>query len=357
MRLPTWLQSSSNLSLVFLAIASLVLLVLVIVLFIDTLRTPDREIARPDPQPHDVRIMAWVYPGEPGCDAPDEYRDGRQIDVLKPEYFTLTDAGVLELLTEERVGCNGYSRDAVLDIQSHSEEQYVTVSGEPTGMRNLFATTERRDAALATLVGFVEEYDFTGVEIDFEGFGEWSSADYEQYKRFLYDLGTELHTRGRKLMVDVPPISNETEQSYYLLKYEDLATLPVDYIVIMAYDHQFDHGAGTPIAPNTWVKDIIRHAQATIPDHERIVIGIPSYGYRGETDDFEIIRTSYDYLRQYDQYTRSSRDPSSYEKIWHYNASTYVAIDTVALNLKRNLVVNAGITNISVWALGGNAWF
>lgn len=34
-----------------------------------------------------LHTMAWLYPGEPGCNAQNEYRDGRKIDVLKPEFL------------------------------------------------------------------------------------------------------------------------------------------------------------------------------------------------------------------------------------------------------------------------------
>ena len=37
--------------------------------------------------------MAWVYPGAPSCAASNEYSDGRILDVLKPEYFSIMRAG------------------------------------------------------------------------------------------------------------------------------------------------------------------------------------------------------------------------------------------------------------------------
>ncbi len=63
----------------------------------------------PPPTTGKAQVMAWIYPGPPGCHAAQEYTDGRGIDTLKPQYYTLADTGVLELLTVTNSGCNAYS--------------------------------------------------------------------------------------------------------------------------------------------------------------------------------------------------------------------------------------------------------
>lgn len=65
-------------------------------------------------------VQAWIYPGPPACDAQAEYADGRAIDVLKPEYFTVAADGSLRLLEEADLGCNGYSADNAAHVRSHS---------------------------------------------------------------------------------------------------------------------------------------------------------------------------------------------------------------------------------------------
>jgi spore germination protein YaaH len=338
------------------------ILVTTLAIAVIALITQDRPLPLlpPTPEPPalpDALIMAWVFPGEPGCNAPQEYRDGRRIDVLKPEYYTVEQTGSLRLRTEEADGCNAYSPENVEDIKAHSIAQFVTVSAEPIGMRALVSDHARRARAIATLHDFVSDHDFTGVEIDFEGFSDWTVTDYEDYQTFLVELAEVLHADNKKLMVDVPPIGNDLEQSYYVLRYEDLNDLPVDFIVIMAYDYQYDHGAGSPIAPNVWVEDIIDWALARIDDPDRIVIGLPSYGYRGETDNFEIIRGARVDLTQNAGFENYTRDPDSYEKIWQDNGVSFVVIDSEALDAKRALIESRGIQHLSVWALGGNEWF
>lgn len=304
-----------------------------------------------------LTVMAWLYPGSAACSAKQEYQDGRVIDVLKPEYFTVGEDGRVVLLTEAARGCNGYSAKNAADVRAHSSEQFVTVSGLVDGIRALATSEERRAEATQTLVSFVVDANFTGVEIDFEDYGNWDESLYQGYLSFLTELGDALHARGKKLMVDVPPISNATEAGYYVLTYEDVAATPADYIVIMAYDYQFDHGAGSALAPDAWVRAIIARAKAAISDRSRIVIGIPSYGYSGATGAFAVRRHSYADLAKVPGFDAATRDPSSHERMFEAGGKSYVYVDAEALDAKLALIRAEGITAISVWSLGGNQWF
>jgi len=305
----------------------------------------------------ETTVMAWIYPGKTSCSVSAEYTDGRKIDVLKPEYYTVTTTGRLLLLTEKARGCQGYSAANVANIRANSTEQYVTVSGLLDGIRALTGTASLRKQAVTTLVNFTNDTGFTGVEIDFEDYGSWDAKTYANYKTFLKELGNALHATGKKLMVDLPPIGSELEQSYYVLTYEDMNALPIDYLVIMAYDYQFDYGVGSPIAPNEWVRAIILHAKQTIPDTNRIVIGIPAYAYSGATGSYSIIRKTTNDFKSLKGFLTARVDEESHERIFTIGRTSYVYVDSAGLDAKRALVEAEGITNISIWSLGGNAWF
>lgn len=305
----------------------------------------------------ETTIMAWLYPGKTSCTASSEYKDGRKIDVLKPEYYTVNANGKLVLLTEKARGCAGYSVANAADVRAFSKEQYVTVSSALDGMVALTATAASRKQAITTLTSFVKDTGFTGVEIDFEDFGSWDASAYAGYKTFLKELGTALRLAGKKLMVDLPPIGSDLEQGYYLLTYEDIAALPVDYLVIMAYDYQFDYGSGSPLAPNEWVRAIIAHAKDAVADSSRIVIGIPAYAYSGTTGSYSIARKTQADLKLVKGFLTAPVDADSYERIWNVGKTSYVYVDQTGLDAKRALIEAEGISKISVWALGGNPWF
>ncbi|WP_419420351.1 glycosyl hydrolase family 18 protein [Legionella sp. D16C41] len=301
-------------------------------------------------------IQAWLYPGNPACNAKNEYTDGRTIQVLKPEYFNVDDAGSIYQLNVDDVGCNAYSVKNVKSIKANSKQQFVVVSADASAMEALTADKIKRKKAIITLVDFVKKVGFTGVELDFEGFGSWTNTSYTNYKLFVSELGSALQAIHAQLMIDGPPIANSVEQGYYKWVYEDFNALPVNYIVIMAYDYQYDHGVGNPIAPNKWVSDIINYVKARV-DKDKIVIGMPSYGYHGKTGSYKIKLDTYAQSQNYPGFTTAIQDPSSYEFFWRHDNVTYYMQTSDSLNKKRALIEAAGIKHISVWHLGGNRWF
>jgi Predicted glycosyl hydrolase len=303
-----------------------------------------------------AHVMAWIYPGPPACNAANEYKDGRVIDTLKPQYYTLSASGTLIQLTTETDGCNAYSQGNALEIKKYSIHQYVTVSGNIPGMDALVTSQAKMDQAVTTLKTFLDTVKFSGVEIDFEGFPQWTPQQYQGYKNFLMQLGNTLHQNGYKLMIDGPAvIANDSSQ--YQWRYEDFNTLPVDYIVVMEYDWQYDFGIGTPVAPLAQEKDVTREIIGKITDINKIVIGIPSYGYHGRIGGDSITIDTNAQSQTYPGYTTAKRDNASAEMMFTNAGIFYDYADSQTLNIKRSLIENLGIKNISVWHLGGNQWF
>ncbi|MDD5083656.1 MAG: glycosyl hydrolase family 18 protein [Candidatus Moranbacteria bacterium] len=305
-----------------------------------------------------TEVMAWIYPGEPACKAPDEYANIGIVDVLKSEYFTVSDEGKLVFLTEKEAGCNGYSPENVAGMKKHSKGQYATVSSSYAKNMDVFLRKSLGgDDTIRTLVEFVVNNDMTGIELDFEDFGGWTGDIYPRYKEFVSALGDALHKKGKKLMIDGPAIANEEEAGWFSWRYEDMAVLPVDYAVIMLYDYQFDHGTGTPIAPIPWMKEVIARTKEKLPDIRKIVVGIPSYGYKGTIRKSQITILTYEQLRQEKGFETAVRDADSGEMTWRRGDVVYFYQDSESMRIKRKVIESLGITSVSVWHLGGNPWF
>jgi spore germination protein YaaH len=303
-----------------------------------------------------AHAMAWIYPGPPTCNSVNEYKDGRGIDTLKPEYYSLNTSGTLIQLTTATDGCNAYSQKNALEIKKHSTHQYVTISGKTPSMDALVTSQAKMVQAVTTLKTFLDTVKFTGVEIDFEGFSHWTPQQYNGYKNFLTQLGDTLHQNGYKLMIDGPPVLAD-DSSHYQWRYEDFNTFPVDYIVVMEYDWQYDFGIGTPVAPLAREQDVTREIIGKITDSNKIVIGIPSYGYHGQMGGDTITIDTNAQSQTYSGYTTAKRDNASAEMMFTSAGVFYDYADSQTLNTKRSLIEDLGIKNISVWHLGGNQWF
>lgn len=299
-------------------------------------------------------MMAWLYPGSPACGALDEAQV-YGFDVLKPEYFIIKDGGILELMTTDLYGCNGYSEMEIAKVRNLSKQQFVTISSSyQVDMDKFLQKDELNSQYTRQLVQFVLDNKLTGVEVDFEDFGGWSAETTKRYLNFVNRLGTALHQNGKQLMVDLPPVSNKTEEGWYKFKLTDFNDLPVDYIVIMAYDYQFDHGAGNPVAPLGWLTEVVNYTRGQVNDDNKIVIGLPSYGYAGDIGANRMNILTYEQALKNPLFAKVGRDTTSGELIARNGNDVLVVQDTESLNRKIETVRQAGINKISIWHLGGN---
>lgn len=301
-------------------------------------------------------VMGWWYPGEPACDALIEVANAN-LEVVKPEYFVIRDGGRFEFMTEERYGCNGYSEANIAAVKRLAPEQFVMVSASYAQDMDAFLRQDERTGEYTDrLVSFAVETGFTGVELDFEDFGGWTPDIYERYKAFVTRLGNALHAEGKELMLALPAVRNETEEQWYTLRLAELERLPVDHLVIMGYDYQYDHGAGQPVAPLDWLAEVVRFSQQRVSDDSKLVIGVPSYGYEVDAADGRIRITTAAQAATNPLYATAERDPRSMELIAKRGGSVLVYQDAVSIQAKLDTIAENGIGRVSIWHFGGNPW-
>lgn len=297
-------------------------------------------------------IQGWIFPDQ--ADAQADLTDGRVMQSVKPEFGTIDTSGVYATLTGTT---NSYDDPTMIsNALAHSTSPYFTVSAGASGVAALVADNTLRTNAINGMLSVLSGSGFSGVELDWEGFGSWSSTTYTGYKTFVDDLVTAVHAVGGKVIICGPPIGDTTEQSFYQWKYEDFESSAVDFIEPLAYDWDFDYGAGTAIAPTTRVRNVCLWTRGKISDINRIIMGMPSYGYYGTTGGFTItnitkadaaLRTGYP----------GTRDSGSEEMMFASGGVSTVYNDQTGMNTKREIIEDEGIKYISVWHLGDNDWF
>jgi parallel beta-helix repeat protein len=333
--------------------------------------------------PSKKSIQAWIYPGNPACDASNEYKDGRFINTLKPEYLTLDSSGNIVEKVFSPAECNQYSSANANEVKNNSSFQFITVSGKKDNLKALLnkSDTQIKTDFVDPIVNFVNQIGYTGVELDFEHpTGGWNQSRWNRYKYIINELGKELHkpVNNKLLMIDGPGLTKDpTSTSYNQWNYSDFYSdnlypdLPtrVDYVCVMAYDrywdiwdsihpnnHVTDNLGG--VSPTAWVGQVIDYVKSemTSTNINKIVIGLPSYGYHAlSSDNFAVDTKKQTAVNPF--YGVNPRDSLSHERYftdadnirWYYQ-------DAIGMCEKVEFIRSKGIKHISVWHLGGNDW-
>jgi peptidoglycan-N-acetylglucosamine deacetylase len=114
---------------------------------------------------------------------------------------------------------------------------------------------------------FLSSGHYRGLMIDFEAF---PPSGQPGYVALLKDLSSDLHARGMKLYVAVPPHSNEYD-------YPAIAAA-ADGVVLMNYDEHYPGAASGPVASQDWFVQNLTFAKSVIPQ-DKIICAIANYGY------------------------------------------------------------------------------
>jgi peptidoglycan-N-acetylglucosamine deacetylase len=114
---------------------------------------------------------------------------------------------------------------------------------------------------------FLSSGRFRGLMIDFETF---PPSGQPGYVAFLNELSADLHARGMKLYVAVPP--HNAEYNYRAV------AAAADGVVLMNYDEHYPGAASGPVASQDWFVDNLNFAKSVIPQ-DKIICAIANYGY------------------------------------------------------------------------------
>src|SRR6516164_9507898 len=114
---------------------------------------------------------------------------------------------------------------------------------------------------------FLSSGRFRGLMIDFEAFPPEGQAGYVA---LLRELSADLHGRGLKLYVAVPPHNEEYD-------YASISAA-ADGVVLMNYDEHYPGAAAGPVASQDWFEQNLKFASSVVPK-EKVICAIANYGY------------------------------------------------------------------------------
>ncbi|TVR22897.1 MAG: HAD family hydrolase [Ilumatobacter sp.] len=157
------------------------------------------------------------------------------------------------------------------------------------GMAGVLADPVTRRAHVDTLVDFVLDGDYDGLDLDYEQFAfadgrsTWAETR-PNWVTFVTDLSAELREHDKTLTVSIPPVygpGRTSTDGFWVYDHGAIAEV-VDHIRIMAYD--FSVGSAGPIAPLEFVQRSVDGVLSVVDDPSKLVLGIPVYGYNWPID-------------------------------------------------------------------------
>jgi spore germination protein YaaH len=204
------------------------------------------------------------------------------------------------------------------------------------------------------IVALVTRGGYAGIDIDYE---DLRAGDREPFATFVTNLGDALHAKNKVLSVAVFAKTSDAGDDQRNVA-QDYAAIgdAVDEVRLMAYDYHWAASTPGPVAPITWVREVLDYAKTQIPA-EKIVLGIPVAGFDWVDGVGEPVSwlQCFGRTRAYHaalQYDRLSQSPSfrytdeqgRAHEVWFENAESTTA--------KLEAAKAAGVRGVYLWMFG-----
>lgn len=335
-----------------------------------------RDEPAPPPKP-DIAFDAWVPYWT--LDASNEVASQRLASMreVSPFWFNATGVDTIEI----DPNADDAATDEFLASAASSGVTVIPsiVDALPAGeMAAILADPDTRSRHVDTVVSFVEEGGFAGVDLDYEQFAfadgrdTWASTR-PHWVAFVEELSVRLRADDRSLTVSIPPVYDDgrtDESGFWVYDYGAIAG-HVDRIRIMAYD--FSVGDPGPIAPLQFVQRAIDGALEATDAPDTLVLGVPAYGRNwpiGTTGDcvgVELEGTTTVNTRTVDDLVALRGASPEFDAVtgeWSFEYDLAIEgtscvqqrrvyyVDGDGVRLRMDLARDAGLGGVSLWAFG-----
>jgi len=269
---------------------------------------------------------------------------------------------------------------------THKKPVLVIKAFNKENIRSLLNTPTYRHKAISSIVQLLQEKQTNFVNIDFETSSISDSQTRNNFTLFIKELKQQnINTSPLEISIDI--FANAAKQTFIW----DLSALEphTDHFIVMAYDfYRPSSTQAGPVSPlrgkcpstnfleppsETCLEEDITSSIADItqiiPPH-KVILGIPFYGYQWQTASDNFLANTYSQTGstatyRYIQGLFDSEDISSLSASWSALSQTpYLNFyqqenlyqlhydNPYSLSLKIDLVNQAGLGGIAIWALG-----
>ena len=206
----------------------------------------------------------------------DEVPEG--INVLSPVWFDVIEDedGQTTVQSPHEAGKARWDPEQYVQKAKEGNAQVwpSIASFTPELSKNVVSDPECQSKLIDKLCGWVEEYGFDGLCLDFENM---DPADKEKYTAFAAALRKKLPPGATlAVAVTVPVVSENPSNWWQCYDRKGLAQV-CDYIAMMAYDQHRGAEPYTPVAGSAWVERKLQLLLSEITSG-KVLLGIPFYG-------------------------------------------------------------------------------
>jgi len=265
------------------------------------------------------------------------------------------------------------------------QKTVITITAmKPDLIESILQTPENRRQAVTSIMSVYKDFDFDDINIDFEYVSTGNQELRDNFVNFITDLRFACVSFKSHCQIDIDTFANvgEKPRLWDLKKLEPI----VDRFIIMAYDYyRSSSSQAGPVAPikgkctiefsgeaNCLGEDILTHISmiSKIIPSEKIILGIPFYGYEWQTASSDFLSNTYSGTGRLATYRRiqtlfQDQDISTISALWSDNTlSPYVVYEEdgdifqihfenpQSLEQKIKFLESANLGGVAIWALG-----
>ncbi|MCL2377306.1 MAG: glycosyl hydrolase family 18 protein [Defluviitaleaceae bacterium] len=203
-----------------------------------------------------------------GC--PDAWRAPQGMNVISPVWFAFADDDTNgDIVSRARHDYVTWAHNNGMEVWPMLQDADRDLRFSSIISRAVLEDAYVRDHVIAQLMGFIEEYNLDGIQVDYEVVPP-DIAD--QWIQFLRELSVPMREAGAVLSVAV-----KVPAPHNMFWNRTEIGLTVDYVIIMAYDeHWTTIDTAGPVASFGFVEDAIRNTLNEVPPYQ-VVVALPTY--------------------------------------------------------------------------------
>ena len=207
---------------------------------------------------------------------------------------------------------------------------------------------------ISSITRLAVSQDYAGIDLDYE---ELQAGDRAAFTRFVQQLADSLHGVGRRLSVAVfAKVDDAGDDPRNVAQDYAAIGAAADEVRLMTYDYHWETSPPGPVAPASWVHDVLAYVTTVVPP-SKLVVGLDQAGYdwsggRGATISYgqavslasqHGVTVQWDPLSQ-SPWFRYTAPGGARHEVWFENAASAQA--------KRAVADSFGVHAVFLWMYG-----